>query len=78
MAFHEHAVVVLTADLPEHHLQAGDVGAVVYASEQGDEYLVEFVTVTGQTIAIVPVKGAQLRLVSEDDAFHARPMRQAG
>ncbi len=78
MAFREHAVVVLTVDLPEHHLQTGDVGTVVYAPGQGDEYLVEFVTVTGRTIAVVPVREAQLRLASEDDAFHARPMRRAG
>jgi hypothetical protein len=44
MNMSEHDVVVLTRDLPEHGLRAGDVGAVVHVYSNGKAYEVEFVT----------------------------------
>lgn len=44
--------VVLTVDLPAHHLRKGDIGTVVLT--HGDRgYEVEFVTPDGKTIAVV-------------------------
>ncbi|MCC7447508.1 MAG: DUF4926 domain-containing protein, partial [Anaerolineae bacterium] len=43
--------VVLTVDLPEHSLVAGDIGTVVLVHGKGEGYEVEFVTLDGQTIA---------------------------
>lgn len=39
--------VVLTRGLPEHGLEAGDVGAVVYRYASGEGHEVEFVTAKG-------------------------------
>jgi len=55
--------VVLTRDLPEHGLRAGDLGAVVelYGA---DGLEVEFVQASGQTKALAshpPVRGPALR-----------------
>jgi hypothetical protein len=51
--------VALAADLPEHGLAAGDVGAVVHAHEGGHSYPVEFTTYDGRTVAVAKVSAAQ-------------------
>jgi Domain of unknown function (DUF4926) len=44
--------VVLTADLPEHGLKAGDLGTVVLVHRHG-VYEVEFMALDGETVAVV-------------------------
>ena len=51
----EHDCVVLTSDIPDEGLQAGDVGTVVHIHRDGAAYEVEFVTLTGQTVAVATV-----------------------
>jgi hypothetical protein len=68
----EHDRVVLTSPLPEERLEAGDVGAVVHVYPGNEAYEVEFVTLTGQTAAVVTVRADQLRAVSGSDIPHAR------
>ena len=46
--------VVLTIDLPEEGLKAGDLGAVVAVYGDGAAYEVEFVTLKGQTVSVSP------------------------
>ena len=70
----EHECIVLTQDLPDDGLQAGDVGTVVHIHQDGAAYEVEFVTLTGQTVAVVTVLPAQLRPVGRQDIAHAREM----
>jgi hypothetical protein len=53
--------VVLTTDLPEHNLKAGDVGTVVLVHGQSEGYEVEFVTLNGETVAVVSAFAAQVR-----------------
>ena len=56
--------VILTRDLPEQGLLAGDVGTVVerhVAPGREDGYSVEFFDMTGQTVAVVIVPAAALR-----------------
>lgn len=48
----ELSTVVLTADLPEQPLCAGDVGTVVMVHQDGKGYTVEFTTLRGETIAV--------------------------
>jgi hypothetical protein len=74
MALNELDSAVLTADLPEHGLRAGDVGTVVLVHGAGDGYEVEFMTLTGETIDVVTVRAAQVRPVAERDIVHARRM----
>ena len=45
----EHDCVVLTQDVPEASLEAGDIGTVVHVHEDGAGYEVEFMTLAGET-----------------------------
>ncbi len=68
----EHERLILTADLPEHGLEAGDVGTVVYVYDDGLAYEVEFFTLGGETAAVATVEAAQARPVGRRDITHAR------
>ena len=70
----EHDCVVLTQDLPDEGLQAGDVGTVVHIHGDNAGYEVEFVTFTGQTVAVATVLGSQLRPVGRRDLTHVREL----
>jgi hypothetical protein len=67
--------VALTVNLPEHGLAAGDVGAVVHVYEGGAQFMVEFTTFTGSTVAVTKVTGAQIRPLLRDEIHHARKMQ---
>ena len=64
--------VALTIDLPEHHLQAGDLGTVVDITSDGQEVTIEFFTLDGETIAVVPVSVDQIKRVGSREIAHAR------
>ena len=49
--------IVLTEDLPEYGLRAGDVGTVVLVHQEGKGYEVEFVALDGETLAVVLATG---------------------
>jgi len=71
----EHDCVVLTADLPDEKLEAGDVGTVVHIHKGGVAYEVEFMTLDGHTVAVVTVASDQLRPVSRRDISHVRELQ---
>lgn len=64
--------VVLTRAVPEHGLEAGDLGAVVHAGAEGFE--VEFVTGAGKTIAVLTLTRSDLRPMRDAEILHARPL----
>ena len=70
----EHDQVVLTENLPDMALEAGDVGVVVHVYRGGEAYEVEFLTLDGRTVAIATVLNSQLRPVTHRDITHARPL----
>ena len=71
MAFELLDTVVLSRDLLEHGLRAGDLGAVVEV--YGDAGLeVEFVRASGQTKALVTLTASDLRSVAADDILAVR------
>lgn len=70
----EHDCIVLTQGIPDERLQAGDVGTVVHIHRDGAAYEVEFVTLTGQTVAVATVLSSKLRPVSRQDITHAREL----
>ena len=70
----EHGCIVLTQDLPDEGLQTGDVGTVVHIHRDAAAYEVEFVTLTGQTVAVATVLPTQLRPVSQRDLSHVREL----
>ncbi len=65
-------IVVLTTDLPEYHLKAGDVGTVVLVHGEGKGYEVEFTTFKGETLAIVSVYPDQIPPVERHEVAHVR------
>ena len=64
--------VVLTANLPQHGLARDDIGTVVLVHEGGEGFTVEFMTLAGRTIAVVPLLASQIRQIAEDEIAHAR------
>lgn len=68
----EHERAVLTVDLPEYHLKAGDMGTVVHIYSTGAAYEIEFFTVGGETLDVVTVEADQVRPVTRWDVMHVR------
>ena len=68
---------ILTADLPDDGLRAGDVGTVVHVYDGGKAYEVEFLLLDGATAAVATVRADQLRPVSHADITHARTLVEA-
>ena len=67
--------VVLTVDLPAEGLVRGDVGTVVLVHDAGG-YEVEFVTLDGETVAVVTLSTSQVRPVGRDEIASARPLER--
>jgi len=64
--------VILNVDLPEYSLECGDMGTVVLVHRDHAGYEVEFVTLDGETIAVVSLAAAQVRPVGQYEIAHAR------
>jgi hypothetical protein len=73
----EHDVVVLTQDMTEEGLTAGDAGTVVHVHPNEAGYEVEFMTLSGQTVAVVTVLAGQLRSITARDIVHVRELAVA-
>jgi hypothetical protein len=70
-------IVVLTSDLTDHGLKAGDVGAVVHCYPENDAFEVEFVTGKGQAAALLTLTKADIRPMGEREILHAREITSA-
>ena len=73
--------VILTVDLPEHGLRAGDVGVLVERHDvPGKEvgYSVEFFDMTGRTVAVVTLPSSLFRAPTSSDRPSARQRSTAG
>jgi hypothetical protein len=68
----EHSIVVLTRDVPDSCLHAGDVGAVVHIHGQGAAFEVEFVDGDGTTIALITLSADDVRPIARGELLHAR------
>ncbi len=63
--------VILEVDLAEHGLEKGDMGTVVLV--HGNEgYEVEFMTLDGETVALVSLARGQVRAIGRGEIAHAR------
>ncbi len=67
----ELASIVLITDLPERNLRVGDIGTVVVVHEGGQGYTVEFLTRSGDTVAVVTLSAEQVRLIQTNEIAHA-------
>jgi Domain of unknown function (DUF4926) len=68
----EHDTVALTRDLPQQGLAAGDIGVIVHVYSDGLAYEVEFVTLTGRTIAVETLPIDAVRAVRDEEIAHVR------
>lgn len=64
--------VVLTCPLVDLGLEAGDIGTVVLVHEKGAGYEVEFVALTGETLAVTTLTSDQVRPIRRGEIAHAR------
>jgi hypothetical protein len=64
--------VVLTTDLGDLDLDAGDVGTVVLVHDAGRGFEVEFATLDGRTIAVTTLMADQVRPIRPNEIAHAR------
>ena len=71
----EHDRVVLTEDLNEQGLKAGDVGVIVFVHKDGAAFEVEFLALDGNTVAVATARAGQVRPVTAQDVSHARTLR---
>lgn len=66
--------IVLNDDLPELGLERGDIGTVVLIHRDGKEYEVEFVSLDGETMAVISLLPSQVRPIGRREIAHARPV----
>jgi Domain of unknown function (DUF4926) len=71
----EHDRVVLTAPVPNEHLEIGDVGTVVHVYADGRAFEIEFMTLDGQTAAVATVEAFAVRPVTGREITHSRELR---
>jgi hypothetical protein len=68
----EHDTIVLKRSLPEHGLEAGDVGVIVHVYEGEEGFTVEFVAGSGSTVAVVTLEAEDVRPVATGEILHVR------
>jgi hypothetical protein len=71
MARTELDTIVLTIDLIKHGLKSCDLGTVALIHKHGG-YEVEFMTLDGETIAVISLSPEQIRPVGRREIAHAR------
>jgi hypothetical protein len=64
--------VALAEDLPEYGLKQGDIGTVVLVHEDDEGYEVEFITLEGETVAVVSLSSTQVRPFRRGEIASAR------
>ena len=69
--------VILACDLPEHGLNAGDIGTVVLVHRGNKGYEVEFLSLNGDTVAVVTLMPHQVRLAQSGEIAHVRSLAVA-
>ncbi len=56
--------------IDEADLEIGDIGTVVFVYKQQKGYEVEFMTLTGETVAVVSVLPSQVRTIRDREIAH--------
>ncbi|MDQ7036904.1 MAG: DUF4926 domain-containing protein [Anaerolineae bacterium] len=63
--------------MPEYGLKAGDIGMIVHIYGNRKGYEIEFVTLSGELIALVSVYPSQVRPLESDEIASARRVKSA-
>lgn len=72
-----HDEVILSRDVLEHGLRAGDIGTVVHVYPKGG-LEVEFFTVVGKTRAVVTLRESDVRTATDNDVVAVRSLGATG
>ncbi|MFZ4815027.1 MAG: DUF4926 domain-containing protein [Phototrophicaceae bacterium] len=75
--FNELERVALIDDLPEYDLKVGDLGMIVHVYGNHQGYEVEFVTLTGELVALASVYPRQIRSLEAGEIASARRVKTA-
>jgi len=68
--------VVLAVDLPQYGLVCGDLGtAILLHGKKG--YEVEFISLDGETIAVISLLSNEVRAIGPREIAQARPIEAA-
>ncbi len=62
--------VVFGDRIDEDDLEIGDIGTVVFIYKQQKGHEVEFMTFTGETVAVVSVLPSQIRTIRDREIAH--------
>ena len=73
----EHDRVVLTADVADSRLEAGDVGTIVHVYRGNAAFEVEFHALDGHTAAVATIPSSCVRPATGADITHAREIGMA-
>lgn len=68
----EFDLVVLQSDGTDRRLKAGDVGTILTVYNEGKAFEVEFVTLTGEAVAIETLLAHQIRPVRSSEMLTVR------
>lgn len=68
----EFDLVILKEDLPTKRLKAGDVGTILTVYTNGQAYEVEFVTITGEAVAVETLLPHQVRAARSSEILTVR------
>ncbi len=69
--------VVLNNDLDEYGLKKGDIGTIVLEHRNSAAFEVEFITLDGETVAVVTLLASQVRAIGKRELAHARTLSLA-
>lgn len=67
-------MVVLTRDFTEYGLLRGDIGTIVHCYSDGEGFEVEFVTADGETITVLTLTLADIRLRERKEILQTRQL----
>lgn len=70
----EHDLAVLMRAIPEHRLEAGDVGTVVHIYSGAAAFEIEFVAGNGETVAVLTLEAKDVRPFNSAELLHVRPV----
>ena len=70
----EFDLVVLQEDMADGRLRVGDVGTILTVYNEGKAFEVEFVTLTGEAVAIETLLAHQIRDVRASEVMAVRDM----
>jgi hypothetical protein len=73
----EHDCIVLLKDFPEEGLKSGDIGTVIHIHKNDAGCEVEFMTLAGETVAVITLLPSQLRPIARHDLAHVRELTAA-